>query len=137
MKTNGKEKMSRYSVNIFVNNEHRIMDVPRHIYDVIKGMTTQVNEYNKDYRMKNISFTVNQEINSHGATIFRFEWMLNGKRITDLGFEDEYDFIRLVNSVKLSTKRAITLFNNWQNNIGTKDGLIQLRFNLALLEKAV
>lgn len=42
------------------------------------------------------------------------------------GFESEKEFHTMVASVDLSTSEKITAFKKWQNEDGTKEGLLKL-----------
>ena len=42
------------------------------------------------------------------------------------GFESEREFHKLVSSVDLSSSQKIAAFKNWQNEDGTKEGILKL-----------
>jgi len=48
------------------------------------------------------------------------------KILKELGFEDEQEFFKLVSSVDLSTQEKREAFKKWQEEDGTKEGLIKL-----------
>jgi hypothetical protein len=47
----------------------------------------------------------------------------------ECGFDSIEDFKELVNSLNLSTQDRIDEFKEWQNNDGSKDGLIKIYAN--------
>jgi hypothetical protein len=51
---------------------------------------------------------------------------MNNETLRSLGFEDEREFYRLVASINLVTTEAVMDFENWQDNDGTKRGLVML-----------
>ena len=122
----------RYHVNVFVDGNARVMSMSERLYKVMKGMSVQVNEHIADCRLTNLDFLISKEVKQNGATIFIIIWRINQIPIKELGFDDEYDLMRLVNSMDLTSNEVINKFTNWQYHDGTKDGLIKLRFDIAL-----
>lgn len=51
---------------------------------------------------------------------------LNDEEARKLGFENLAELLRLVAKVNLSSAGAIHDFKEWQNNDGTKEGLLKL-----------
>ena len=52
--------------------------------------------------------------------------MVPEKILQELGFSDEKDFLSLVSGVDITTTEKITAFKNWQDNDGSKSGLLKL-----------
>lgn len=44
--------------------------------------------------------------------------------LDETGFSSETDFFKLISGVKLTATGALKLFNDWQDNDGTKAGLL-------------
>lgn len=47
--------------------------------------------------------------------------------VRKMGFESEKEFHSLVASVDLSTPENMKAFKDWQNNDGTKEGILKLK----------
>lgn len=65
------------------------------------------------------------------ALVAAFNAMLESQNVTDeiaqrLGFADGAEFHRLVAAVDLSDARKLAAFKRWQDEDGTKDGLVRL-----------
>lgn len=46
--------------------------------------------------------------------------------VKQMGFKDLAEFNRLVASVDISSSERLTAFKNWQENDGTREGLVKL-----------
>lgn len=47
--------------------------------------------------------------------------------IQQFGFKDNEEFNKLIAEIDISTQEKLSVFQNWQNNDGTKEGLSKLK----------